>query len=55
MASKVKFINLNNSGMSVSLSLENFDFGVLYNVDIKNVRQVFTPSVFELYSTFDFS
>lgn len=54
-ASKVKSINLNNFGLSVGLSLENFDFGVLYNVGIKNVRQVFAPSVFELYLTFDFS
>jgi len=54
-ASKVKSINLNNIGLSVGLSLENFDFGVLYNVGIRNVTQVFAPSVFKLYLTFDFS
>ena len=54
-ASKVKSINLNNFGLSVGLSLENFDFGVLYNSAIKNINQVYSPSIFELYLTFDFS
>jgi len=54
-ASKVQSINLNNFGLSVGLSLENFDIGILYNIGIKNVKQVFAPSIFELYLTFDFS
>ena len=53
--SKVQSINLNNFGLSVGLSLENFDIGILYNIGIKNVKQVFAPSIFELYLTFDFS
>ena len=40
-ASKVQSINLNNFGLSVGLSLENFDIGILYNIGIKNVKQVF--------------
>lgn len=45
-ASNVQSISLNNFGLSVGLSLENFDFGVLYNIGIKNVRQVFAHSIF---------
>ncbi|MDA7820869.1 hypothetical protein N9A30_07625 [Flavobacteriaceae bacterium] len=41
--------------MSVGLSLENFDFGILYNFPIRNVSKVYSPSVFEIYLTFDFS
>jgi type IX secretion system PorP/SprF family membrane protein len=53
--SNVGSLNLNNVGLSVGLSLENFDFGVLYNFPIQNVAKVFSPSTFELYLTFDFS
>lgn len=54
-ASKIEKLNLNNVGMSVGLSLENFDFGVLYNFPIRNYSNVYSPSIFELYLTFDFS
>lgn len=54
-ASFVDQFNLNNVGLIVGLSFENFDFGVLYNFPIRNVNRVFSPSIFELYLTFDFS
>jgi len=47
-------INLNNVGLSVGLSVENFDFGVLYNFPVRNLEKIFSPSIFELYLTFDF-
>ena len=53
--SNVGSLNLNNIGMSIGLSLENFDFGVLYNFPVRNPDKVFSPSIFELYLTFDFS
>ena len=46
---------MNNFGISVGLSLENFDIGLIYDFGVKNVDKVFAPSVFELYLTFDFS
>lgn len=54
-ASYVSQFNLNNLGILVGLSFENFDFGILYNFPLRNIRQVFSPSVLELYLTFDFS
>ncbi|MDA9305814.1 type IX secretion system membrane protein PorP/SprF [Flavobacteriaceae bacterium] len=54
-ASNFEKLNLNNIGMSVGLSLENFDFGILYNFPIRNVSKVYSPSIFEIYLTFDFS
>jgi hypothetical protein len=47
--------SMNNFGISVGLSLENFDIGLIYDFGVKNVDKVFAPSVFELYLTFDFS
>ncbi|MDA9892916.1 hypothetical protein N9V60_04055 [Flavobacteriaceae bacterium] len=39
--SNVETINLNNIGMSVGLSLENFDFGIFYNFPIRQASRVF--------------
>lgn len=47
--------SMNNFGISVGLSLENFDIGLIYDFGVKNVNKVFAPGVFELYLTFDFS
>ncbi len=47
---------LNNLGVSFGLSAENFDFGASYNFNFfNNPGKVFSPSIFELYVTFDFS
>ncbi len=47
---------LNNLGVSFGLSAENFDFGASYNFNFFNKPgKVFSPSIFELYVTFDFS
>ena len=54
-ASKVNSFALNNVGASVGISLENFDFGMSYNFPIRNSENVFAPSTFEVYITFDFS
>lgn len=53
--SYLKNFSMNNFGISVGLSLENFDIGLIYDFGVKNVDKVFAPSVFELYLTFDFS
>ena len=47
--------SMNNFEISVGLSLENFDIGLIYDFGVKNVNKVFAPGVFELYLTFDFS
>ncbi len=54
-ASMVKKFNLNNIGASVGISLENFDFGLSYNFPMRTTQNVFAPSIFEVYITFDFS
>ena len=54
-ASKLNTFSLTSIGLSVGASVENFDFGLQYNIPIKQINQVFAPSVFELYVAFDFS
>ena len=46
---------LNNIGLSFGISVENFDFGASYNFPFRKPGVVFSPSMFELYITFDFS
>jgi ABC-type antimicrobial peptide transport system permease subunit len=53
-ASKLKSFNLTSFGISVGSSLENFDFGIQYNEPIKEINQVYAPSILELLVTFDF-
>ena len=48
-------LSLTSIGLSVVASVENFDFGLQYNISIKKINQVFAPSVFELYAALDFS
>ncbi len=47
--------SLTSIELSVGASVENFDLGLQYNIPIKQINQVFAPSVFELYVAFDFS
>ena len=54
-ASKLNTFSLTSIGLSVGASVENFDFGLQYNIPIKQINQVFAPSIFELYVAFDFS
>jgi hypothetical protein len=46
---------LNNIGVSIGLAVENFDFGILYNFPFQSPGIVYSPSIFELFITFDFS
>ena len=46
---------LNNIGVSIGLAVENFDFGILYNLPFQSPGIVYSPSIFELFITFDFS
>lgn len=46
---------LNNIGVSIGLAVENFDFGILYNFPFQSPGAVYSPSIFELFVTFDFS
>ncbi len=52
---KLNTFSLTSIGLSVGASVENFDFGLQYNIPIKQINQVFAPSIFELYVAFDFS
>jgi type IX secretion system PorP/SprF family membrane protein len=54
-ASKLNTFSLTSVGLLVGVSVENFDFGLQYNIPIKQINQVFAPSIFELYVAFDFS
>jgi len=47
--------SLTSFELSVEASVENFDLGLKYNIPIKQINQVFAPSIFELYVAFDFS
>lgn len=53
--SMIKAFNLNNIGASMSVSMENFDFGMAYNFPMRNPSRVFAPSIFEVFITFEFS
>jgi len=54
-AASLNTFALNNVGVSIGLAVENFDFGILYNFPFQSPGAVFSPSVFELFVTFDFS
>ena len=54
-AASLNSFALNNIGVSVGLAVENFDFGILYNLPFKSPGIVYSPSIFELFITFDFS
>ncbi|MGB2397760.1 MAG: type IX secretion system membrane protein PorP/SprF [Flavobacteriaceae bacterium] len=54
-AASLNSFALNNVGISIGLAVENFDFGVLYNFPFQSPGAVFSPSIFELFVTFDFS
>ena len=55
LASSVDSFNLNNVGASFGLSVENFDFGIVYNLPFRNISKVYSPRTLEFYVTFDFS
>lgn len=46
--------NFNSLGFGMGVAEENFDFGVQFNAPIGKINQVYAPSVFELYFSFDF-
>lgn len=54
-AASLNSFALNNVGVSIGLAVENFDFGLLYNFPFKSPGVVYSPSIFELFITFDFS
>jgi len=54
-AGYISGINLNNVGLNIGLSIENFDLGVAYNFPFQNVGMYYSPSIFELSVVFDFS
>jgi len=54
-ATSIEAFALNNVGVSIGLAVENFDFGLLYNFPFQSPGVVFSPSMFELFITFDFS
>ncbi len=47
--------NINNIGLTVGLSYENFEFGAGYNFAIRTIDKIFSPSVFEIFVAFNFS
>lgn len=54
-AASLNTFALNNVGVSIGLAVENFDFGILYNFPFQSPGAVYSPSIFELFVTFDFS
>ena len=54
-AASLNTFALNNVGISIGLAVENFDFGILYNFPFQSPGAVYSPSIFELFVTFDFS
>lgn len=54
-AASLNTFALNNVGVSIGLAIENFDFGILYNFPFQSPGAVYSPSIFELFVTFDFS
>jgi type IX secretion system PorP/SprF family membrane protein len=54
-AASLNSFSLNNVGVSIGLAVENFDFGILYNFPFQSPGIVYSPSIFELFITFDFS
>ena len=54
-ATSIEAFALNNVGVSIGLAIENFDFGLLYNFPFQSPGVVYSPSMFELFITFDFS
>jgi type IX secretion system PorP/SprF family membrane protein len=54
-AGYVSGVNLSSVGLNLGLTFENFDFGVAYNFPFQNIGNYYTPSIFELNVTFDFS
>jgi len=48
-------LNLTSVGLNIGLTYENFDFGVAYNFPFQSIGSYYTPSIFELNVTFDFS
>lgn len=54
-AGYISGINLSSVGVNIGLTFENFDFGVAYNFPFQSIGQYYTPSIFELSVTFDFS
>ena len=54
-ASLVNQFSLNSIGLSLGLAIENFDFGFQYNFPLRQLNRVYSPSLFELHLSFDFS
>lgn len=54
-ASSIDSFALNNIGLTLGLSVENFEFGINYNFPIQTINTVYSPSIFELSVIFDFS
>ncbi len=54
-AGYVSGLNLSSVGLNIGLTFENFDFGVAYNFPFQSLGNYYTPSIFELNVTFDFS
>jgi len=48
-------LRFNNLGVSMALSVENFDFGLQYNFPFRKQNEVYAPSLFELYVSFNFT
>ena len=47
--------NFNSIGLGAGLQFENFEFGMAYNFPFRAQAQIHSPSVFEIFVTFDFS
>ena len=46
--------NFNSLGMSIGLQFENFEFGLAYNFPFRAQAKIHSPSIFEIFVSFDF-
>lgn len=53
--SNVGSFNFNSLGMSIGLQFENFEFGLAYNFPFRAQAKIHSPSIFEIFVSFDFS
>lgn len=53
--SNVNGLNFNSVGIGGGLQYENFEFGLAYNFPFRAQAKVHSPSIFEIFVTFDFS
>ena len=53
--SNIGSFNFNSIGVGAGVQFENFEFGLAYSFPLRSKAKVHSPSIFEVFVTFDFS